>query len=595
MPIIHKITLSGQAAPAAQIRFGTLNTSGTGAAPIAEPDGDYGDFTVSGGIITPNTTPTAGTEIIGDTTIEIVDRLFAAASEQEAIDREPWLLSTLTDPDYTVLFRAGVRVSTTDLNIFGGGFPRPSPLTIYGTVTIEGEMVDGAPAAIVDKCRISAVVANVDGNGFVIKNFKTESLSEEDDVTWCVMQRMDTVDFTVSGCEFFGNEYDINGDYGALIDYEGLTGAFTVGEDLDSPDFAGVTNRRRRIMDVRDNGDGTGTLRCHDGTEFGQATNRLRDIALSSTMTGVTSGASATCSRVGYTKRPTNPPFIGVTGGPSVKRFTLEDCRLFDTGADAVVVRVNGPGEINYLNNSVTRYFSDAFKISPANGGGANPKIRFIGNDILHPVGIASDLGNPHSDAFQVTVGSDLYDWVDAEVMFNRTLGGDARGAAQGLFLQNEARWVNLIQAGNVLADWSAVNQVFMHGESNHTYNNSVVKLTDASGNFRDGSNRPTFFIQGTETSRGEFNTSLNAKDQGAGVLTNDNLFVFLDGFSTGTDPLDIYAGKATGAPFHIRTFEEMDEALKPAATADQRIGAYGTPVDRENQTIDPAHLMGLP
>jgi len=66
------------------ISFGTFTAVGAGAVSTAEADGTYGEFTISGGLITPNTSPlTPGPTVIGGTTIAAVadQRHFATYAE----------------------------------------------------------------------------------------------------------------------------------------------------------------------------------------------------------------------------------------------------------------------------------------------------------------------------------------------------------------------------------------------------------------------------------------------------------------------------------------------------------------------------------
>ncbi|WP_428516248.1 hypothetical protein [Roseovarius sp.] len=67
------VFLSVLAAGVSAIQFGALTPSGFGGTPISEDDGTYGEFTVSGGEITPNTSPlTVGQTTVGSTTVDVV-------------------------------------------------------------------------------------------------------------------------------------------------------------------------------------------------------------------------------------------------------------------------------------------------------------------------------------------------------------------------------------------------------------------------------------------------------------------------------------------------------------------------------------------
>lgn len=72
------------AASGTTIQFGQFTASGAGAKAISEADGTYGQFTVTAGVITPNTSPLAvGTVVIGSTNVTVVANEYSVASLAE--------------------------------------------------------------------------------------------------------------------------------------------------------------------------------------------------------------------------------------------------------------------------------------------------------------------------------------------------------------------------------------------------------------------------------------------------------------------------------------------------------------------------------
>jgi len=579
--------LVGSFSSISTIRFGEDNTVGTGAAEINEADGVYGSFTVSGGFVTPNQALTAGQFTIGSTDISIEPDTFACATDAEVAAIEPHTLSTAIRPEYTVLLRKQCVLTSTTTRLFGGGFPRPNPLPMYGKVHVEGELVNGEPVSVIEKWRAAILSSQAPDAGFYLKNIYAEALDANDDVTWNLVNRVNDCTMSIDNLVFRGNAYDGYGDYGAKIDYSGLTGSFVVGDFLDSPDFGGVVANRRRIVGVFDNGDGTGTLEVFDGSRDNQNVNTLRDIELGNAMTGVSSGAAAVCAATGYSLTPTNPSVINITGNPTCKHFILKNSRVYNA-ANPITIRATD--SIVMENNLVDGFVSDSYTIVPngVNQGDANPSLVFRGNDAIRSITKSTDLGNPHSDFLQI-INSGDYQWDNVTIEFNRFLTGDTRGECQGIFIQGATRYEDILIRGNAMASWGTGNMLLCPGLRCVAYNNSVIQVLNPDGSAREFANNPTIGIE--QNANAQFNVAHSASITEP-IFDEFNYFSRINGnTATGFTNDDIFAGKATGGKFNILTFEELEEALQPGPLVDARAGAYGSVVDWDTRTMTTAHV----
>ncbi|GEM_PF-3754567 len=121
-------------APVAAKRFGQFTAVGAGALPVSEADGVYGEFTVAGGIATPNTSPlTVGATTIGGTDVSVIAAEASVASIAEFTAART---AMGTAGGRTLRFRAGVYAPTSPFFFATANYASP--------VVIAGE---GDPAA----------------------------------------------------------------------------------------------------------------------------------------------------------------------------------------------------------------------------------------------------------------------------------------------------------------------------------------------------------------------------------------------------------------------------------------------------------------
>lgn len=83
-PWSASLSRTTNAASGTTIQFGQFTAVGAGAKAISEADGTYGQFTVTAGVITPNTSPLAvGSVVIGSTNVTVVANEYSVASLAE--------------------------------------------------------------------------------------------------------------------------------------------------------------------------------------------------------------------------------------------------------------------------------------------------------------------------------------------------------------------------------------------------------------------------------------------------------------------------------------------------------------------------------
>ena len=139
--------------PTGDIVFGEFTLSGAGATAISADDGTYGQFTVSVGQITPNTSPlTVGTTTVGATSVEVV-------ANEYTIINEPQLQAALNHAHpaggRTIRFRTGTNVMAgTDVGGFNNAETGATPFTSRMIIT-------GEQGAIVKPSLYLSNIANI--------------------------------------------------------------------------------------------------------------------------------------------------------------------------------------------------------------------------------------------------------------------------------------------------------------------------------------------------------------------------------------------------------------------------------------------------
>ena len=480
--------------------FGADTSVGTGGLAVDAPDGTYGEFAVTAGVARPAVSPlTVGTAQIGTQTVEVRrdgDRDITVASEDEVIALAPHTLSTAATPDVTLRLRPGVSLASETTELFGSGFPRPNPVELHGMVRLKFEIAgDGTRTGMTywrGQGHRAADGVDPKDAGIAIEGCTFAPGNATDDSTLILLQNIQRTTFEVTDVRFRGfTPLETFGDYGARIDYVGLSGTFQVGEKI----AASVWNTRgeRTILEVRDAGDGTGTLMVNDGTSNSQAANRASDAEVGEVITGRVGGATAVVSRAAYDTLPATPSGIGVNGNPRPDHVIVRNCDFADL-ADVVTLKANA--SITLEDNTIERYLKDAFTVSPNldddTDNTVSPQVTIRGNRVRHPISLPTDLGNPHSDGLQINDHARARLWEPLVLEFNQFMDGQSRGAAQLMFLQGPEAFGSTRICANILSGKGSVNTLVGMGDrSSIVHNNTVFRELQADGTPYPGFNSP--------------------------------------------------------------------------------------------------------
>ena len=517
------------------------------------------------------------------------DRDVSVASSAELASLDPWTLSTAATPDVTIRVRAGAQITRGTTATLGGGFPRPSPLVLHGMVTLLGERDAGGRRARMHEFEATRYEAApgvaATAAGFTIEGFEL-SQSDPDAVALILPQRVAGTTMAVIDCIGIGAELDPFGDYAAKIDYSALFGRFAAGEKIDASSLPAMSDHRT-ILEVRDNGDGTGTLVLSDGGENGQEPDRAGRLVPGETLRGTSGGATATLAGAPYSGMPKTISFWDRNGNARPDHVILRGNVLYGF-RDTVTVQANR--SITIEDNTITDYVSDAISIAQnsADPAGTAVDITVRGNRVARPLSVATDLGNPHSDGLQINDGAGQSDWGRLLIEFNQFLDGQSRGTAQQIFLQGGYdHFPDVTIRANIVSGRGQANSLVGVGAvGTVTHNNTVFRELRPDGTGYPDANEPRLTMEGSAAYR--FNIATKALS-GSNSTQRDNDFVTLDGI-VGPDPVEAFL---TGGPtgFHVVDFADQFAAAATGPRADSRAGARGTPVDWTARTVDVSHL----
>ena len=564
---------------------------GTGGAALVASDGDYGEYTVASNVVTPRISPlTLGDTSINGTVVSAVrvgDLDVAAATEQEIIDLAPYSLSNATTPNARILVRPGVAISRATMDTFRGGFPRPNPYTLNGVITLEGELTTGAATVTVE----SFDLRNTLEGGYFLKN-----LLARPDVgrsAFMTVTGADTISLKVQGMDHRGAvPFDTSVDYHAYFPFTGKVGTFIAGEYITSSAAPDTTIANQMIY--RDE-DIAGNIRFDNGTSGGRTPSANQYYTNGATVTGVTSGATATISGAIVNPLPENPEFIN--SGPGLKSIDVRDCTMQDFSGAGIVAKAR---DSIYIDNvSAYRFVGDAFKIISNAAGIPNPTVTCRRTDTLNGVGASSYLNNPHSDAFQIQRSATFPDWIQPFLVeFNRILDGNSQAEMQAMFFQNDPnRFEDITFRANLIGLKNSVHGITLSVPTvvgmSDCHHNSVVAIGDGL--------EPTGLIRGIYFGGDRSRIAKNTADritwltEAGTVVLADNATRDINGVSSGLERADIHTGLGGANPWRINTFADLMTAAVPAPARDQTIGARGTDVDWVNYTVNETGLPAIP
>lgn len=145
-PWSASLSRTTNAASGTTIQFGQFTAVGAGAKAISEADGDYGQFTVAAGIITPNTSPLAvGTTLIGSTNISVVANEYSVASLAEFTTARTAMGSA---GGKTIRFRAGTYAAGGDYVLASAAYAAQATITGETGTILTGNVILSNPAKV---------------------------------------------------------------------------------------------------------------------------------------------------------------------------------------------------------------------------------------------------------------------------------------------------------------------------------------------------------------------------------------------------------------------------------------------------------------
>ena len=134
------------AASGTTIQFGQFTASGAGAKAISEADGTYGQFTVTAGVITPNTSPLAvGTVVIGSTNVTVVANEYSVASLAEFTAARTAMGA---GGGRTIRFRTGTYAVGGDYVLASVAYAAQATITGEAGVTLTGNVILSNPSKV---------------------------------------------------------------------------------------------------------------------------------------------------------------------------------------------------------------------------------------------------------------------------------------------------------------------------------------------------------------------------------------------------------------------------------------------------------------
>lgn len=368
--------------------------------------------------------------------ISIVEDTFSIANDAELFG----LLNDDTQPydDKTILLRAGQY-----------GPHRIPPQTLSG-LTLQGE-----PGARMDRLEVRPLTGQPD---VTVRNITFQPPAPETQARSRVfLYKNPTPNGTITfeNCQILGHpgtdpESDI---WAAKLDYSGATGSFAVGEKL-----LGSNNGEIElpILEVFDNGDGTGTLWLSDdpgqgtgGSVFG---NRL---VSGLTLTGDTSGTTAVSTSDLYGGDPTTS-FGLISVGTAFAEMYVRGCcfsRLDES------LRVGGTRIIEVTDNVCDQGRSDFIKTVIFDDDRPSEHFHIKRNLHMRSFGKQSDYSNPHVDSVQFLFGHMTQDLPGLEITDNIFMLGGRAKKFQALFLTQGT-------GNGAIKDGLIANNIFDNGNA---------------------------------------------------------------------------------------------------------------------------------
>lgn len=395
--------------------FGALTRPFEGGVPA--PDGatsilsgdPNGHFAISGGMILPTL---AGSGVMSGTYVLNMDN----GSSQEitilpgvfSISKDTELSSLLSDADqpydgHTIQLRPGQYDHHT----------LPAVTFTSGGVTITAD----GPGTQMRRLFLDHCWGNPE---IVIKGITfTSDTVETDSVNRIFYARNSTPNgiFRIEDCRFEGHP-GINADpsiWYAKLDYTGATAVPVAGERIDN-DGGGDAGAYTTILEVHDNGDGTGTLYVDDNpgqTNGGSADNQGVAWAVGQVITS-DGGWSATLSTELYGGDDTLGN--GIEGGHAFDEMYVERC-VFVRLAQAMEVAATT--DVVVRDSAASDLRADFVKVHCPTGVPPTNQTLIERNLLSRGMVGGSDYGNPHRDGIQLSATQLTQNWPNMTVRNN--------------------------------------------------------------------------------------------------------------------------------------------------------------------------------
>lgn len=211
--------------------------------------------------------------------------------------------------------------------------------------------------------------------------------------------------FTMDGCTIKGN-FDpigngyVDNDYRYNVNFTGKTGTFAIGEQL----TGGTSTGDAEILDVLDNGDGTGTLWLND-----QPAN-IAETFISGEVITSSGGATATTTSAAAFNIDAGLDGLVCGTGCSWDNVTFTNGLVYNIGLPFKTL-LSGNGQTTITDNTIHTFYGDGFKpVSVSDTANPSP-FNFSGNEIYDCMTDPTDANNPHTDIIQPSGASITAVW----------------------------------------------------------------------------------------------------------------------------------------------------------------------------------------
>lgn len=279
----------------------------------------------------------------------------------------------------------------------------------------------------------------------------------------------------------------------------------------------------------------------------------------------------------------------GVIGSGALGKYrkdiTIKDCEFYDLRRGFAM---DVAGTFLVQGNTFHDLYEDPMSFSYSSADGGTPTTRVNWNTLYHPIGLASDVDNPHFDMIQFLDPGAGVTWT-VEVLGNIGFIGDARGDFQGIFcnFSSAGAYLSGQIKGNVVLNRNLLSGIRIMDASSLT----VIGNTCVSGDVNNGSINGSIFI-GETTSTGTHTVKNNVTHAFSIAAGSSSV----NGYSV-SRTTSAYAAVFNGSAFDAATLSTKSAvltafAMKVGGSLDQtvNIGAVGSGyVDFNARTINGA------